>query len=180
MISGYKVPWASIHRLSSSFCWATTASRTVMKFSPTAIRFFWGSVRPAIAPRKLWLASSTMKLLKPWALYAFSTFALSFLRIKPLSMWSPRTLFWPKALFRRANATVESTPPERNRRTFLSFASFFMFSMITWRTVFWSQFTSMPQYFAKFSKIWFPHGVSFTSQWHWRLNRFLARFWRAA
>ena len=70
---------------------------------------------------------------------------------------SPRTSF---------QVTDESTPPERKSRTFLSFASFRMPSRISDSTVSWSQFFSIPQNFAKFSKIRFPHGVSFTSQWN--------------
>ena len=95
-------------------------------------------------------------------------------------MWSPKTLFCPRALFSNANVIVESTPPLKNKRTFLSPASVFIWFKIIWRTVSWSQFFSIPQYFAKFSKSWFPHGVSFTSQWNWRLKRFFSRFWVAA
>ena len=79
-------------------------------------------------------------------------------------------------MFKSAKATVESTPPLRNKRTFLSRASVLMFSKIVLRTVAWSQFFFIPQKAAKFSKILFPQGVSFTSQWNWRLKRFFERF----
>ena len=134
-MSGYSVPCAKSHLSSVKPQRSAISSRTRIKVSPTMCRFFCGSVSPAIACKKVCEASSTIKLVKPKARYRSAIRALSFLRIKPLSMCNPVTRSFPSAWFKSAKVTVESTPPDKNSNTLRSFACSRICSIINLSTV---------------------------------------------
>ena len=137
-----------------------------MNSSPMRRRLTSGSLTPATAARNSRPASTTSRFSNPDSRISAATVAVSFLRMKPLSMCRPRTRSLPRALFSSRKQTLESTPPLTNRNSLRpaqrcrseATDSAMKFSIV--------QVRSHPHRSMKLSRIRIPGTVWVTSGWN--------------